>query len=74
AAGKYVASFSGFLPADDAQVLIIVSLDEPSNAIYGGVVAAPVFSKLAAFSVSHLKIPPTSLSSGDETATAVSKP
>jgi len=74
AGGKYVASFSGFLPAEDAQVLIIVSLDEPSNAIYGGVVAAPVFSKLGAFSVSHLKIPPTSQSSVDETATAVSKP
>ena len=74
AGGKYVASFSGFLPAEDAQVLIIVSLDEPSNAIYGGVVAAPVFSKLGAFSVSHLKIPPTSQASVDETATAVSKP
>jgi len=74
AGGKYVASFSGFLPAEDAQVLIIVSLDEPSNAIYGGVVAAPVFSKLGAFSVSHLKIPPTSQSAVDETATAVTKP
>jgi len=74
AGGKYVASFSGFLPAEDAQVLIIVSLDEPSNAIYGGVVAAPVFAKLGAFSVSHLKIPPTSQSSVDESATAVTKP
>jgi len=74
AAGKYVASFSGFLPADDAQVLIIVSLDEPANAIYGGVVAAPVFSKLGAFAVSHLKIPPTSQSSVDGTATAVPQP
>lgn len=74
AAGKYVASFSGFLPADDAQVLIIVSLDEPANAIYGGVVAAPVFSKLGAFAVSHLKIPPTSSSSVDGTATAVPRP
>jgi cell division protein FtsI (penicillin-binding protein 3) len=59
AAGKYIASFSGFLPADDPQVLIIVTLDEPSNAIYGGVVAAPTFARLGAFSVSHLKIPPT---------------
>lgn len=74
AAGKYVGSFSGFLPVDDAQVLVIVSLDEPSNSIYGGVVAAPVFSRLAAFSVSHLKIPPTTDASVDETATAVSRP
>lgn len=76
AAGKYMASFSGFLPADDPQILIIVTLDEPSNAIYGGVVAAPTFSALAQFSVSHLKIPPTtSLSrSIDETATGSERP
>lgn len=71
AKNKYVASFSGFLPASDPQVLIIVSLDEPSNSIYGGTVAAPTFSKLAAFTVSHLKIPPSSVigRSGDQTST-----
>lgn len=58
-AGKYVGSFIGYLPAENPQVLICVSLDEPSGAIYGGTVAAPTFSKLAAFSVSHLKIPPS---------------
>jgi cell division protein FtsI/penicillin-binding protein 2 len=58
---KYVGSFAGFLPVDDPQVLIIVSLDEPSNAIYGGAVAAPLFSELGEFSVSHLKIPPTTV-------------
>ena len=58
AAGKYVASFSGFLPAGDPRVLIVVCIDEPSNAIYGGTVAAPTFSKLAAYCVDHLKIPP----------------
>lgn len=60
AAGKYIASFSGFLPADDPAVLIIVSIDEPKNGYYGGAVAAPAFSKLAAFCVGHLKVPPTS--------------
>jgi cell division protein FtsI (penicillin-binding protein 3) len=70
AAGKYVASFSGFIPAEEPRVLIIVNIDEPKNAIYGGVVAAPVFSTLAEFSVSHLKIPPTSVTApGDDTAT-----
>ncbi len=72
AKNKYIASFSGFLPAHDPQVLIIVSLDEPSNSIYGGTVAAPTFSKLAAFTVSHLKIPPSSSvvsGSGDQTST-----
>jgi len=59
AKGSYIASFIGYLPAEDAQVLISVKLDEPRNAIYGGTVAAPVFSSLGAFSVAHLKIPPT---------------
>lgn len=58
ATGKYVASFSGFLPAGDPRVLIVVCIDEPSNAIYGGTVAAPTFSRLAAYCVDHLKIPP----------------
>ena len=59
AQGKYVASFSGFLPAEDPRVLIVVSIDEPSGSIYGGTVAAPAFSQIAAFAVEHLKIPPT---------------
>lgn len=59
AAGKYVASFSGFLPVESPAVLIIVTIDEPSNSIYGGTVAAPTFSKLGAYCMEHLKIPPT---------------
>ncbi len=55
---KYVASFSGFLPADDPRVVIVVNIDEPSNSIYGGTVAAPTFSRIAAYCVDHLKIPP----------------
>jgi cell division protein FtsI (penicillin-binding protein 3) len=59
----YIASFIGYLPADDAQVLISVKIDEPSNAIFGGTVAAPTFSRLARFSVEHLKIPPSTAKS-----------
>ena len=43
---KYMASFAGFAPATDPRLAIIVILDEPGVAIYGGVVAAPVFSRL----------------------------
>ncbi|MDF1542549.1 MAG: penicillin-binding protein 2 [Anaerosomatales bacterium] len=78
AAGKYIGSFSGFLPADDPQVLVIVIIDEPKGAIYGGVVAAPAFSEVASFAVSHLKIPPTSIRAGErsdsETATPADAP
>lgn len=59
--GGYVGSFIGYLPAEDPQVLVFVLLDQPTNAIYGGTVAAPCFSKVAQFTVSHLKIPPSSI-------------
>lgn len=58
--GGYVASFSGYLPADDPRLVIVVTVDDPRGAIYGGVVAAPVFSRVAAFSAAHLKVPPVS--------------
>ncbi len=58
--GGYVGSFIGYLPAEDPQLLICVTLDRPTNAIYGGVVAGPTFSRIASFSMSHLKIPPSS--------------
>jgi len=71
----YIGSFVGFLPADDPQVLIFVALDEPSNAIYGGTVAAPTFQALAEFCVSHLKIPPSFAgASVDGTATSTFSP
>lgn len=78
AGGGYISSFAGFLPADDPQVLVIVTIDEPTGAIYGGVVAAPAFSEIAQFAVAHLRIPPTSSTpghSGDvETTTEPSAP
>ncbi len=59
APGKYIGSFAGFLPADDPRIMIIITIDEPSGTIFGGSVAAPAFSRLAQFCVSHLKIPPS---------------
>ena len=44
---KYIASFVGFAPADDAKVCIAVVLDEPQGgAYYGGAVAAPVVGRI----------------------------
>lgn len=60
--GGYVGSFIGYLPAEDPQVLICITVDQPTNAIYGGVVAGPSFSRIGHFAVSHLKIPPSSVS------------
>lgn len=44
--GKYIASFIGFAPADDPQVIAICLIDEPEGIYYGGTIAAPVISSL----------------------------
>jgi cell division protein FtsI (penicillin-binding protein 3) len=41
-AGAYYASFAGFFPAADPQLVIIVKVDEPQGQYYGGATAAPV--------------------------------
>ena len=43
---RYVASFVGFAPYDDPQVVCLVLLDEPTSSIYGGNVAAPLFREI----------------------------
>ena len=46
---KYVASFVGFAPALDPQLIVAVMIDEPgAGQYYGGIVAAPVFSNVMA--------------------------
>lgn len=54
---KYVASFIGFLPASDPQVVIAVIIDEPAT-MYGGVASAPLFQQLARYSIQRLGITP----------------
>ncbi len=58
ATGKYVASFVGLVPATRPRFAILVSVDEPHGAIYGGVVAAPVFRDIARFVLQYLEVPP----------------
>lgn len=41
-ANKYIASFLGFAPADDPQVLAMVIIHDPKGTYYGGTIAAPV--------------------------------
>jgi cell division protein FtsI (penicillin-binding protein 3) len=62
ATGKYagfVASFVGFAPADNPQLVVLVTLDDPKTSIYGGDVAAPVFSQIMQFALTSLRVPPT---------------
>jgi cell division protein FtsI (penicillin-binding protein 3) len=55
---RYVASFAGVVPAKDPRLVILVSVDEPKLAIWGGVVAAPAFSKIAQFGLQYLEVAP----------------
>lgn len=41
-ANKYIASFIGFAPADDPQVIGMVVIYNPQGTYYGGTIAAPV--------------------------------
>jgi stage V sporulation protein D (sporulation-specific penicillin-binding protein) len=44
--GKYIASFLGFVPADDPQILAIAIINNPQGTYYGGQISAPVVRQL----------------------------
>ena len=44
--GRYIASFLGFAPADDPQVLALAIVTNPQGGYYGGQVSAPVVRQL----------------------------
>ncbi|MDL5050713.1 penicillin-binding protein 2 [Oscillatoria amoena NRMC-F 0135] len=57
--GKVVASFVGYLPAENPEFSIIVVLDEPqAKMTYGGQTAAPVFSRMAKRITQHMALRP----------------
>ena len=44
--GRYIASFVGFAPADDPQVIAIAIINHPKGVYYGGQIAAPIVRQL----------------------------
>jgi len=59
---KYFASFVGYFPANDPQITILVSIDEPdasSRDRFGSTAAAPLFSRLATLTMNQLRMTPT---------------
>ncbi len=56
--GRYVSSFVGFVPSQNPEVAILVIIDEPKKAHYGGVVAAPVFRQIAHQTLNYMNVPP----------------
>jgi cell division protein FtsI (penicillin-binding protein 3) len=55
----YTASFIGMAPADDPALVVAVVLQDPKSSIYGGDVAAPVFSDVMRYALQEYKVPPT---------------
>ena len=53
----FVASFVGFAPAQDPQLLVAIVVDNPRGDYYGGTVAAPAFGEIARFALPYLRIP-----------------
>lgn len=55
--GQYIASFIGYLPAGDPEVVVAAILDRPA-AGYGGLAAAPLFRRVALAAITRLGIVP----------------
>jgi cell division protein FtsI (penicillin-binding protein 3) len=57
------ASFIGFAPADDPEIVVAVTLQRPIKGYFGGVVAGPVFHDVMTYALQELQIPPTGTTS-----------
>lgn len=67
---KYISSFIGFAPADNPQVMALITIDEPEGIYYGGTIAAPVIGDLFKNILPYMGIQATE----EETAVHVSNP
>lgn len=56
---KVSATFVGYVPAEQPQLAILVTLDEPQTSQWGGMTAAPVFQRIAQQALPYLHIPPS---------------
>jgi cell division protein FtsI (penicillin-binding protein 3) len=69
--GAFVGSFAGFAPAENPVLSAIVVLNHPTP-IYGGSVAAPVFSTIVQYALQHYGIPTTAAATPGTSVGAVS--
>lgn len=57
-ANNHIVSFIGFAPADDPEIVVLVSIDNPKNTIqFGGVVAAPIVGNIIQDSLQMMNVP-----------------
>ncbi|MEO9170669.1 MAG: penicillin-binding protein 2 [Candidatus Aquilonibacter sp.] len=57
--GAYAASFIGMIPAEHPRYVVYVKLERPIGAYYGGLVAAPAFTKIARAAMLHAGVLPS---------------
>ncbi len=58
--GKYTASFIGYVPADNPELVLLIVADEPAKrSYYGGTVCGPAFSRIAEETLRYLNTPPS---------------
>lgn len=55
----YMATFAGFVPAQQPELTIVVTIDEPTEEHLAGLVAAPVFSDVAEYALRVMRVAPT---------------
>jgi cell division protein FtsI/penicillin-binding protein 2 len=53
-----LATFVAFAPVDDPAILMLVKIDQPQDDPLGGIVAAPVFAKLAPKILAYMNVLP----------------
>jgi len=58
---QYISVFAGMAPASDPRLVMVVMINDPQGVYYGGLVAAPVFSKVMAGSLRLLDVSPDDL-------------
>ena len=56
-----IASFIGFAPVEDPQLIMLVKIDEPQDSRLGSIVAAPIFAELAPQLLAYLGVPPDNI-------------
>lgn len=61
---RHLALFAGIAPADQPQIAVVITIDEPNNGKHsGGQVAAPLFARIAAGVLRVLEVSPEMISS-----------
>lgn len=69
---RYIGLFAGFVPADNPRLVTVVVINDPrSGEYFGGLVAAPTYSRVTSGALRLLRIPPDTVSSEQLAESAV---